>query len=81
MGEGVWPSNKVVGVAWHHLQEFQQVRRCPSKQVCAQRPRWKPPDTGLLKVNFDGAIFDDLRVVAEPGIYIMGGKIKRQDWK
>ena len=30
-------------------------------KVSAQRPRWKPLDAGLLKVNFDGAIFDDLR--------------------
>ena len=62
MGERVWPLNKIAGVARHHLQEFQQARRCPSKKVHAQRPRWKPPDAGLLKVNFDGAISDDLRV-------------------
>ena len=47
VGEGVWPLNKIVGVAWRHLQEFQQVRHCPSKKVRAQRPRWKPPDVGL----------------------------------
>ena len=45
------------------MQEFQQAWRCPSKKVCAQRPRWKPLDAGLLKINFDGAIFDDLRAV------------------
>ena len=44
------------------MQEFQQAWRCPSKKVRTQRPRWKPSDAGLLKVNFDGAIFDDLRV-------------------
>ena len=63
VGEGVWPLNKISGVARRHLQEFQQVRHCPSKKVCAQRPRWKPLDAGLLKVNFDGAIFDDLRAI------------------
>ena len=63
VGEGVWPLKKISGVAQRHLQEFQQVRHCPSKKVCAQRPRWKPLDAGLLKVNFDGAIFDDLRAI------------------
>ena len=61
VGEGVWPLNKIAGVARRHLQEFQQARRCPNKKVRAQRPWWKPSDAGLLKVNFDGAIFDDLR--------------------
>ncbi|KAL0009143.1 hypothetical protein SO802_010645 [Lithocarpus litseifolius] len=58
--EVVWPLNKIAGVARRHLQEFQLVRRCPSKKVCAQRPRWKPPDSGFVKANFDGAIFEDL---------------------
>ena len=61
VGEGLWPLNKIAGVARRHLQEFQQVRHCPSKKVRAQRPQWKPPDAGLVKVNFDGAIFEDLR--------------------
>ena len=56
----VWPLNQVVGIAQRHLQECQQVRRCPSKKVHAQRPRWKPPDTGFVKANFDGAIFEDI---------------------
>ena len=56
----VWPLNQVAGIAQRHLQEFQQVRRCPSKKVHAQRPRWKPPDTGFVKANFDGAIFEDI---------------------
>ena len=61
VGEGVWPLNKIAGVARRHLQEFQQARHCPNKKVRTQRSQWKPPDTGLLKVKFDGAIFDDLR--------------------
>ena len=61
VGEVVWPSNKIAGVAQHHLQEFQQVQHYPSKKVHAQRPRWKPPNADLVKVNFDGAIFEDLR--------------------
>ncbi|XP_075633396.1 uncharacterized protein LOC142605854 [Castanea sativa] len=33
VGEVVWPLNKVAGVARRHLQEFQQVRRCPNKKA------------------------------------------------
>ena len=50
----VWLLNKFIGVARHHLQEFQQVRRCPSNKVRAQRPRWKPLDAGFVKAKFDG---------------------------
>ena len=60
VGEVVWPLTQVVGIARRHLQEFQQVRRCPSKKIRAQRPRWKPPDTGWVKANFDGVIFEDI---------------------
>ena len=59
-GEVVWPLNQLAGVVRRHLQEFQQVWRCPSKKVRAQRPRWKPPDMGFVKANFDGAIFKDI---------------------
>ena len=69
VGEGVWPLNKIAGVARCHLQEFQQVRRCPSKKVRAQRPRWKPHDASLVKVNFDGEIFEDLRA-AGIGVFV-----------
>ena len=57
--EVVWPLNKVAGVACRHLQEFQEVKCCPNKKVRAQRPQWKPLDTGFVKANFDGAIFED----------------------
>ena len=60
VGEVAWPLNKVIGVVRRHLQEFQQVHHCPSKKVRARRPRWKPPDVGFVKANFDGAIFEDL---------------------
>ena len=53
----------MAGVARRLLQEFQQVRRCPSKKVHAQRPRWKPPNTSFVKANFDGAIFEDISAV------------------
>ena len=46
------------------MQEFQQVWCYPSKKVRAQRSRWKPPDTGFVKANFDGAIFEDISVAS-----------------
>ena len=61
VGEEVWPSSKVASVVHRHLQEFQQVRLCPSKKVHSKRPRWKPPDAGFMKANFDGVIFEGLK--------------------
>ena len=46
------------------MQEFQQVWCYPNKKVRAQRSRWKPPDTGFVKANFDGAIFEDISVAS-----------------
>uniref|UniRef100_A0A7N2LZD5 Uncharacterized protein n=1 Tax=Quercus lobata TaxID=97700 RepID=A0A7N2LZD5_QUELO len=31
-----------------------------SKKIRAQRPRWKPPDQGNVKTNFDEAVFEDI---------------------
>nr|POE73348.1 hypothetical protein CFP56_40673 [Quercus suber] len=69
VGKVVWSLNQVAGVVQRHLQEFQQVRLCPSKKVRAQRPRWKPLDTGFVKANFDGAIFKD---ISEAARYALG---------
>ena len=46
------------------MQDFQQVRCCPSKKVHARRPRWKPPNASFVKANFDGAIFEDLKATS-----------------
>ena len=61
VGEEVLPLSEVAGVAHQQLQEFQQVRLCPSKKVRSKRPRWKPPDAGFMKANFEGAIFEGLK--------------------
>nr|XP_023880462.1 uncharacterized protein LOC111992841 [Quercus suber] len=51
----VWPLNQVASIVRLHLQEFQPVPRCPSKKVNL--------DTGFVKANFDGAIFEDISAV------------------
>ena len=61
VGEEVWPLSKVAGAARRHLQDFQQLRLCPSTKVRSRRPQWKPPDAGFVKANFDGTIFEDLK--------------------
>ncbi|XP_075645296.1 uncharacterized protein LOC142616302 [Castanea sativa] len=43
------------------VRDFQQVCLCSSKKVRSRRPRWKLPNVGFVKVNFDGAIFEGLK--------------------
>ena len=64
VGEEVWPLSKVAGAARRHLQDFQQLRLCPSTKVRSRRPQWKPPGAGFVKANFDGTIFEDLKAAS-----------------
>ena len=49
---------KINSLASKGLQEYQQLRPIHTKIPCTARSvRWRPPPTGLLKVNFDEAYF------------------------
>lgn len=43
------------------LQEFRNVhRQCPRNIVHKEEIRWKPLNIGIIKINFDSAVFEDL---------------------
>ena len=49
---------KISSLASDGLQEYQQLRPIHIKIPRTTRSvRWRPPPTGLLKVNFEGAYF------------------------
>ena len=56
----VAPLEKTSDLAQQYLMEFQQLRSKPVTKKLPKKVIWKPPDAGLLKTNFDGAVFEDL---------------------
>ena len=58
MQEDMAPLAKISSMAHEALQEYNQLRPTHEKLPrIARSVRWRPPPTGLLKVNFDGALF------------------------
>ena len=56
--EETFPLAKIGSLASDGLHEYQQLRPIHMKLPrTARSVRWRPPPTGLLKVNFDGASF------------------------
>ncbi|XP_050280472.1 uncharacterized protein LOC126721479 [Quercus robur] len=55
----VWAVGETARRAWELLQEYWDVQDNPSR-TSVQRPRqkWSPPELGVYKLNFDGAIFE-----------------------
>lgn len=46
--------------AQQYLMEFQQTRSKPISKKLPKKNIWKPLDLGIVKTNFDGAVFEDL---------------------
>ena len=66
-----FPLSQIIPSARQLLQEFNEVH--PSVQAQNSnpqqlRPKWEPPPTSLLKINFDGAIF---RETEEAGLGVV----------
>ena len=60
VNEAVASLEKIPELAQKHLADFQQFYAKPESKKLPKKVIWKPPDAGLLKTNFDGAIFEDL---------------------
>ncbi|XP_030923094.1 uncharacterized protein LOC115949977 [Quercus lobata] len=53
------PLNQVMQLARERRREFQTAQPIFPKQLHRKHTRWKPPDVGSFKVNYDGAFFED----------------------
>ena len=60
VNEAVASLEKIPELAQKHLADFQQFCAKPESKKLPKKVIWKPPDAGLSKTNFDGAIFEDL---------------------
>ena len=55
-----WEVVDIVKRAAKRLQEFHDVQKqLPRNKIQRGETRWKPPNPGIYKINFDGAIFED----------------------
>ena len=74
VGQPLWKVDEVVQRASELLHEFQDVQKLVHQAVRRSEDlRWKPPNFGLYKINFDGAVFGD-QVSAGIGVVI-------RDWE
>ena len=63
VNEAVATLEKIPELAQKHLADFQQLCVKPESKKLPRKVIWKPPDSALLKTNFDGAVFEDLGAV------------------
>lgn len=56
-----WEVGDIVKRASKLLHEFRNVhRQCPRNIVHKEEIRWKPLNIGIIRINFDSAVFEDL---------------------
>ena len=54
------PINRVAEEARKQLQEFHRSQPNPKMKVRKTKSVWKPPNSGQVKINFDGAMFEEI---------------------
>ena len=68
--EKVWSIDEVCHRASELLKEFHDVhKKVPRLVVRSGDTRWKPPGSGMYKVNFDGALLEE-QACASLGVVI-----------
>ena len=61
-GQKTWGPEMVIHRASELLQEYRDVQPVNPRMVVRSMDLcWKPPDSGVYKVNFDGALFLEQR--------------------
>ena len=50
------PAHVVANLLRHYLDEYFQMQEQGTQMKVRQPQTWKPPNNGLYKVNFDGAL-------------------------
>ena len=57
------PIHKVYNFAMSLLTEFQQKKKRPTSQRQSKQNPWLPPPPNSVKINFNGAVFSELKEV------------------
>lgn len=62
MRDVVVPLNKVAEEARKQLQDFLRFQPNPKMKMRKKKTAWKSLDSGSIKINYDGAMFEDINV-------------------
>lgn len=60
VGEMAVSINIVAEEVWKQLQEYGSSWQSPKVKMRKTKIVWKPPDLGQVKINFDGAMFEEI---------------------
>lgn len=71
--EAVYPLDRLYEVAKQYLAKFRKAQPPPKQKIRAQRPRWKAPNQGNIKTNFDEVMFEDINS-AGIGVVVLDDK-------
>ena len=73
MRDVVVPLNKVAEEARKQLQDFLRFQPNPKMKMRKKKTAWKSPASGSVKINYDGAMFEDINV-ARIGVIVQNDR-------